>query len=546
MRVLRTVSFRVLAGTLLLLLLAFGLFATYAIRVTTRQLTDQAIASARRMSDFIVASTEYSMLLNRKQDVYHTARALGALPGVVLIRLYDERGRITFSTDSSEVGRTVERSAEACAGCHEGGRALTTLPPNRVRVIRERDGVRAVGVIQPVRNQPACAAGGCHVAPSERTVLGVFDVQRSLRTVDAAIRSAQRRTAASAVVGFLAVAAAAALFLRLTIRRPIRALTAGTEALARGELDHRIPVLSRDDFGALAASFNAMTTSLREAQAENERWARTLEERVRVKTEEVQRMDRQILQVEKMASLGTLAASVAHELNNPLSGILTYARLQAKRLRREPASDAATRSLLADLDMIAHEAERCGTIVRDLLLFSRRPEGAPGPVAVRAFTDRAVALLAHHLAMARVTCDVACTPADLVVVGDTGQLEQALVALMVNAVDAMPDGGTIDIRAVRDADGAVRLAVSDTGRGIPPADLPRVFEPFFTTKPQGQGVGLGLSVVYGIVRRHGATIEVASPPGRGTTFTIVFPPSGRAAERRAPAASSEPGESSLS
>ncbi len=534
MRLLRTVSFRVLAGTLFLLLLAFGLFATFAIHFYTVELTSQAIASASRIGDFIAASTQYSMLLNRKQDVYQMARTVGTQPGIESIRIYNKRGQITFSTDSTEQGRMVDLHAEACVACHDSEKPLEALPTaNRARVYRDRDGHRVVGVIHPVRNQPACSAGGCHLAPAERTVLGVFDVQMSLATVDAAIGLAQRRTATWAVVGFLAVAVASAFFLRFTVRRPIRALSAGTEALARGDLDHEIPVTSDDDFGALATSFNAMTRSLREAQEENQRWSQTLEDRVREKTEELQRMDRQILQVEKMASLGTLAASVAHELNNPLSGILTYAKLQAKRLRRDVPDAPFTRTLLADLDMIVRETERCGNIVRNLLLFSRKQEGEFHRASVRDAIDRAVMLVAHHLQMARVSVETGCEPEDVSVLGDEGQLQQALVALLVNAADAMPDGGTVRIVARREPPGTVRLEVADTGVGIASGDLPHVFEPFFTTKPHGQGVGLGLSVVYGIAQRHSATIDVASEPGRGTTFTLIFPPPDRAEARRA-------------
>ncbi len=534
MRVLRTVSFRVLAGTLFLLLLAFGLFATFAIHFYTVELTSQAIASASRISDFIAASTQYSMLLNRKQDVYQMARTLGTQPGVMSIRIYNKRGQITFSTDSTEQGRMVDLHAEACVACHDSARPLERLPSaNRARVYRDHDGHRVVGVIHPVRNQPACSSGGCHLAPAQRTVLGVFDVQMSLKTVDEAIATAQRRTAAWAVAGFLAVAVASAFFLRFTVRRPIRALTAGTEALARGDLDHVIRVGSDDDLGLLATSFNTMTRSLREAQEENRRWSHTLEDRVRAKTEELQRMDRQILQVEKMASLGTLAASVAHELNNPLSGILTYAKLQAKRVRRELPDAAFSRTLLADLDMIVRETERCGNIVRNLLLFSRKQDGEFHRAGVREAIERAVMLVAHHLQMARVEVETACEPPDVSVLGDEGQLQQALVALLVNAADAMPDGGRVRVAASREASGAVRLEVHDSGVGIAAEDLPHVFEPFFTTKPQGQGVGLGLSVVYGIAQRHSATIDVVSEPGRGTTFTLVFPPPDRADARPA-------------
>jgi two-component system NtrC family sensor kinase len=536
MRLLRTVSFRVSAGTVILLLAAFSLFAYSSMHFTAGEMTAQAVASANRISDFVVASTHYSMLLNRKQDVYQMVQTIGAERGVVGIRIYNKRGQITFSTDPAENGRLVDLHADACVACHDSERPLEALPQrDRVRVYRDPGGDRVVGVIQPVRNQPACSATGCHQSPAERTVLGVFDVRMSLAGVDAAIGGAQRRTVAGAAAGFVLVAIASWVFLRWTVGRPIRALDDGTAALARGDLDHEIPVRSDDDLGQLATSFNGMTRSLREALEENRRWAQTLEDRVREKSEELQRINRQVLQVEKMASLGTLAASVAHELNNPLSGILTYAKLQAKRLRRESPDAPWTRTLLVDLDMIVHETERCGNIVRNLLLFARKQEGEFHRASLRESIERAAQLLGHHLAMANVTLETACEPPDVAVLGDEGQIQQALVALLVNATEAMPDGGTVRVTARRGAGGEVRLAVEDTGPGIAPDDLPHIFEPFFTTKPQGQGVGLGLSVVYGIVQRHHATVEALSEPGRGATFVITFPPPDRVVAPPAPA-----------
>jgi two-component system NtrC family sensor kinase len=528
MRLLRTVSFRVFAGSLALLLVAFGLYATFIVRLYTRQMMNQAIESAHRVSDLIESSTRYSMLLNRKEDVYQIIRTIGIEPGVEGIRIYNKRGEITFSTDPVERGKLVDLHAEACYACHAPARPLEALPSsNRTRIYRSRDGHRVLGVINPIRNSPQCAAGGCHATPAERTVLGVLDVRMSLARADDAIGEAQTRTLWIAAWAFLAVAISSAAFLHLTVRRPIRALTEGTRQIAAGNLDHAIDVRSSDDLGRLAGSFNAMTRSLRESLEENRRWARTLEDRVREKTGELESAHAQVLQSEKMASLGTLAATVAHEINNPLTGILTYAKLQAKRIRREGASTEAMQRLLADLELIIQETQRCGAIVNNLLLFSRRQVAEIHRVILREVIDRAVQLVAHHLAISKVTLERRCEPEDLAVIGDEAQLEQALVALFVNAVEAMPEGGTLRVEAAREGEGGgVTLRVSDTGLGVAPQDLPRIFEPFFTTKSGGKGVGLGLSVVYGIVERHGATIAAASTPGRGTTFTLRFPPAG--------------------
>ncbi len=524
MRIHRTVSFRVFAGSLLLLGVAFGLYSYFAVRFYAGQMMTQAVENAYRVSDTIESSTRYSMLLNRREDVFQIIRTIGTEPGVEGIRIINKRGRIMFSTAPAEIGGMVDMRAEACYACHEREKPLEALPSkNRARLFTA-GGQRVLGVINPIRNAPMCSNADCHAHPADRTVLGVLDVRMSLARADAAIRRSETRTLAVAVGAFLAVAAASAAFLHWTLRRPIRALAEGTRQVGAGNLEHRIGARSRDDLGQLATSFDAMTESLRESREENRRWAQTLEDRVREKTEELKRIDAQILQIEKMASLGTLAASVAHEINNPLSGILTYAKLQAKRIRRDGADSELHRQMLQDLDLIVAETQRCGTIVRNLLLFSRKQDGEFHPVAVREVLDRAAALVAHHLAISNVRLESAVEPPDVTVFGDDGQLQQALVALFVNAVEAMPDGGTLRVEVARaEPGGEVRVRVADTGVGVAPEVLPHIFEPFFTTKSEGKGVGLGLSVVYGIVERHGGTIAVQTEPGKGTTFTLTFP-----------------------
>lgn len=225
-----------------------------------------------------------------------------------------------------------------------------------------------------------------------------------------------------------------------------------------------------------------------------------------------------------MASLGKLSATVAHELNNPLEAILTYAKLIARRIRKDEAAAQANKQTLEDIEIIARETDRCGMIVKNLLLFSKKQVSEFALVPVQQIIHRAAELVRHHCQISNVTLNENYGCSDVTLLCDESQIQQALVALLVNAVEAMPEGGTITV-TVRQPSGSDELAVSisDTGVGIVPADLSHVFEPFFTTKKDGKGVGLGLSVVYGIVERHGGKIFVDSTPEKGTTFTLVLP-----------------------
>jgi two-component system NtrC family sensor kinase len=515
-----------LAGTVLLLLALFGLYSYFTVGFYKAQMMNQIVASAERMSDVIRQSTRYSMLLNRNQDVYEIISTIGREPGVEGIRIYNKRGEIMFSTVKSEEKTVVDMHAEACYACHSQDKPLESLPtPTRTRIYEAPSGHRVLGVINPIRNEASCSSADCHAHPAERTMLGVLDVRMSLKGLDDAIEKAQSTMLTYAALTIIAVALIAVYFLSTTVLKPVRRLEKGAAEISSGNLEHRIAIRSQDELGTLARTFNSMTQSLKHEKAENEEWARTLEQRVHEKTQELNAIHTQISQVEKMVSLGKLAATVAHELNNPLEAILTYARVIARRFKKDEPLLRAHSQSVEDVGLIAQEADRCGTIVKNLLLFSKKQTGVISLASVQQIVGSAAQLVRHHCEISGVKLETNFAEPDITLLCDENQIKQALIALFVNAVEALPGGGTISVTAGRhQGDDGVSISVTDNGVGIAEADLPFIFEPFFTTKTDARGVGLGLSVVYGIVERHGGTISVASTPGKGTTFTLNFPP----------------------
>jgi len=542
LRWLQTLRGRLLVGLFLLFVILFGIYSYFSVRFYTDQMMLQVTESAQRVSELIKSSTHYSMLLNRKEDVYQIITTLGQQPGVEGIRIYNKRGEITFSTEEKEKGRVVDLNAEACYGCHDQAKPLDVVPAgSRMRIYASQGGKRILGLINPIRNELQCSNAGCHSHPTERSVLGVLDVRMSLEHIDATITQAQQQFVVVAASMVLFVGVVSVVFLSVTVIRPVRKLMAGTQEISSGNLDYEILVETKDEIGRLAASFNEMTKSLRRAESQNKEWSQTLESRVREKSDELKRIHEQIMRIEKMASLGKLSATVAHELNNPLEGVLTYAKLIARRIQKNTDISPEMKETLEDIELIRRETERCGNIVKNLLLFSKKQVADFGMVQVQQIVEKAERLMKHHFQMTNVQFEALYPPGETSFLCDENQIQQALVALFVNAVEAMPEGGNLRVEIHLDEkNDMVIMKIQDTGIGIPEEDVLRVFEPFFSTKRNGQGVGLGLSVVYGIVDRHGGRISVESKVGKGTTFTLGFPRSGKGGHSLPPQASIPP------
>jgi two-component system NtrC family sensor kinase len=313
----------------------------------------------------------------------------------------------------------------------------------------------------------------------------------------------------------------ATLFVQRVISLPISRLKAGTRRIAGGDLSTRIDVRGRHELAALAHDFNRMAEDLSRTHKEVREWSQKLEEKVVEKTTELQAAQKQVLHMEKMASLGKLSATVAHEINNPLSGVLTYARLVEREIEDQPVDPAVRPELVRYLQLVQRETSRCSQIVNNLLVFARRSATEMSSIDLNEIVERSLMLIRHHLEMHDIRLEKALLVGDPGLVADAGQVQQALIALFMNAVEAMPDGGALSVRLYGEKD-AVRIDVADTGSGITPEALPLIFEPFFSTKTAESGVGLGLAVVYGIAHRHGGSITVESRVGAGTTFRLRF------------------------
>ncbi|HUC28588.1 MAG TPA: ATP-binding protein [Candidatus Acidoferrum sp.] len=516
----------------------FVLLGYLNVRLHRQHLEQFTLLSAERISDVIKHSTTDYMLRNDRAGLYHSIQMMASEPGMDKIRIFDRDGRITYTTNPAELNHVVDKTAEACYACHAQSQPLTRLNrPDRFRIYRNGGGHRVLGIITPIENQPACSNAACHAHPPEQQILGVLDTDLSLAKADVQLAESSRRMIVYTGCALLLIAVLSWFFVWRVVAAPVQALKRGTERLATGHLGYQIDVQSQDELGELARSFNSMSLQLQAAHDQNLAWTRTLEERVEQKTSELKRAHEHALHTEKMASIGKMAAVLAHEINNPLSGILTYAKLLRKWTDRplnnqagngdqecSPESAARRKEISEALDLIATESRRCGDLVKNLLTFSRTTPMNLQAANLNAVIERSLRLVQHQLDLAGIHVELQLEPDLPQIRCDAAQIEQVLLALVMNATDAMAQGGNLWLSTSVDREThCVRVVVRDDGAGISPEILPRIFEPFLTTKETGRGVGLGLAISRSIVERHSGSIEVQSEPGRGTTFTVTLP-----------------------
>jgi two-component system NtrC family sensor kinase len=514
------------------LLVAYvGVHAYLTAKSQGAEILSEATLSTLRLANTVRRSTRHAMLHSRREDVHKMIEEIGEQEGIDHIRILNKGGVITYSAEKSEINQVVDRKAEACYQCHDAEKPLTKLETSqRARVFRTGDGHRTLAAIDVIYNEPACWNADCHAHTESQSLLGVVDIGVSLAEADHRVAETTRNAILFGLASSIAICGLVGLLIHRLVNRPVQRLLDGTRRIANGDLDCLIPVTSSDELGHLAQSFNKMTEDLGKAHEELSNWAEKLAEEVENKTRELKLAQAQVVRSEKLSSLGLLAAGVAHELNSPLTGILTFAHILGKKL----PENAPERE---HLEVILSQTNRCATIIRQLLDFSRETSTEKKPRDLHAVLQQAIALVEHQALFhnIRIERDLA---ADLPEISmDAGRMQQVFLNLLVNAGEAMPEGGSLTIstrvmtnstlpEAAAAAPKKLKIVFRDTGVGIPPDTIDKIFDPFFTSKDVGQGTGLGLAVSYGIIERHGGMIEVESTPGKGTTFTITLPVDG--------------------
>ena len=522
----RTLKFKVVLYLTIALSAAMlfftGMVAWYLYTEILSKVSDQLI----QVSEVITRSTRFAMLQNQPAYVDRIIHDVAAQGQIARVRILSNDGKIIFSTYTPEVGQAEDRKATTCLQCDQSKPLSSQVPAgDRTWTFKNLAGQSFLGSMEVIRNEPSCYNAACHHHSQATPVLGVVAIDYSLDDINNKLRTSMLGIAGFSV-GFIGLAALlVGFFVHRLVYIPLHDLETGAQRLSAGNLDQPIPVRSGDEFGKLASSFNIMTDALRMSRAELQDWARNLEQKVEERTQELRRAQAETMRGEKLASVGLLASGVAHELNNPLTGILTFSHLMRQKLP-DKSADAE------DMDLVIRETKRCAAIIKRLLDFAREKSPEKKFTDLSQVIDDTVRIVEKpaHLRDIEITLDLDRTLPPIWI--DADQIKQVIMNMLVNAQHAVEEKGSITVATRRANDPRVAatesrpmvaISIVDTGCGIPEKNLKRIFDPFFTSKDVGKGTGLGLSVSHGIVEAHGGFIEVQSKVDEGSTFRVYLP-----------------------
>jgi len=483
------------------------------------------------IGSIVEGSLYHSMLKNDKSALQSTLDIINAMPGIDEVNMYDNRDSLVYSTSFST--DSLLKNGPNCAGCHKNFSELFPAKQKAYRIIdfkspcnldQKEKGHRQLLVRTPILNEQSCFVSACHAHGEDEEILGSLIIKVPLSELDMAVTKSSTEFFLLAIVVTIILVSVLIFFTKNKIQKPLNEIIVASEAVSKGDRSRRLEIKPYllEDMRSVSLAINNMLDNLDAANRELENWSHQLEYKVQRKSEELAEIQNELIHIERITSLGKLSSSVAHEINNPLSGILTYSKLVAKQLGKLDMPETSKASMLKYLKVIETESKRCGSIVKGLLDFSRKDQENFEQHHLNQILKESYSLMAHqmHIAGVHFYTDFTAT-SDLVYCNDN-QIKQVCVALLVNAMEAITINGEILIKTSNPDEEHIKMDITDNGVGIAAEDISRIFQPFYSAKQRASGIGLGLAIVHGIVQSHKAKIEVVSEPGKGTTMSVLF------------------------
>ncbi|MDX2414237.1 MAG: ATP-binding protein [Bacteroidales bacterium] len=518
----------IITGSLLILFIVFNIiFRSIYVDFFNKSIRD----SGNNISSIVESSLYTSMLENDKETLQRTLDIISTMSGIDQANMYDENENLAYS---SIVPGDEHQGNPNCKSCHTN---LNELFPEKVKsyhivgdtincgVLTPEYNGRHLLIRTPILNESSCFTAECHAHDKTDEVLGSLVIKLPLDDLDTAMDQSSGNFLLLATLITAILVSILVVFTRRRIQRPLDALIKASESVSRGDTNIRLDIKPEllDDMRKVSEAFNDMLDKMDAATSELQNWSHQLEYKVQKKSEELSEAQNELIHVERIASLGKLSSSVAHEINNPLSGILIYTKLVHKQINVETFDHPKKEPILKHLKYIENETKRCGDIVKGLLDFSRKDQEDFVEKDIHGLLKSTFDLITHSVKIAGITLKQEMNASDDIAYCSPNQIKQAFFAILVNAIEAISDQGEIAVKTSNPDKNRILISISDNGSGIAPQDMSHIFEPFFSTKRETSGTGLGLAIVHGIIENHKGTINVESEPGKGTSLLINLP-----------------------
>ncbi|MBT5528225.1 MAG: HAMP domain-containing protein [Cytophagia bacterium] len=514
----------ILAILAVFLLLSFGII----FRTVNKEYMENIIQqSGNNVCMFVEGALYEYMLENDKTALTNMLNIINEMPGIQDVNMYDNQEKLVYSSFSEDESGHNDPN---CIKCHEDITTMFTRDEKSFRIINVESecsmsqldhNSRLLLIKSPILNQKSCYTASCHAHNNNEDVLGSFVIRIPLEELDANLN----RSYILAIITTFFLLTLLLFFTRKNIKNPLNAIIKASEAVSKGDKSTRLEIKSHqlNDMRMVSKAFNEMLDNLQSASIELQNWSQQLEYKVQKKSEELSEIQNELIHVERIASLGKLSSSVAHEINNPLSGVLTYTKLIYKQLNKLDLDETIKLPILKYLKVIENETKRCGDIVKGLLEFSKKDQQEYANKHLHEIVADAFNLMSHQMKICGISMHTDFTAKFDTIHCSENQIKQACVAILLNALEAVTENGEIIMKTSNLDNEKIVLEITDNGVGIAADDIPHVFEPFFSAKQKTSGIGLGLAIVHGIIKSHNGNLEVESELGTGTTISIILP-----------------------
>lgn len=515
-------------------ILSLILFASFG--VIFRSVNEEYMKTVIRQNGnnigYLVEGSLYrSMLENDKSALQSTLDIINTMPSIDEVNMYDSHNNLAYTSFSSD---TNSHSNPDCISCHSNLESMFPKKEKSYRIIdvksecsmnQNDNNHRHLLIRSPILNERSCYTSSCHAHSQSDEVLGSLIIKIPLKDLDSAVSTSSTEFYLLATLTTLLLIFFLIFFTSKVIKKPLYAIVKASQAVANGDKNTRLEIKPNqlDDMRLVSQAFNEMLDNLESANNELQNWSQQLEYKVQKKTEELGAAQSELIHIERIASLGKLSLSVAHEINNPLSGILIYTKLVYKQLSNQNLDPIKKEIMLRQLLLIENETKRCGNIVKGLLDFSRKDQDDFEPKHIHEVLRETYDLMIHPMKIANIIFFTDFTAKSDLIYCSPNQIKQACIAILVNASEAIKENGEVIIKTSTLDEDVLRIEVIDNGIGIAKEDIPHIFEPFFSTKQDASGIGLGLPIVHGIVQNHKGKLQVKSESGQGTIISILLP-----------------------